>query len=222
MIIAVSMQVVKNTSYYEPRDAISHDWIRLLDQRGLTPLLVPNGLRDPVKFLHTAQANALLLTGGNDLGLLDLESQQSDNASEERDNTEAKLLESANSAGLPVLGICRGLQFINFHFGGKLCRDLTGLGEHVASNHTVQILDGPEPTLKKFTQVETNSFHNNGVTLDGLSDQLLPFALADNQVVEGFSHATLPITAIQWHPERPNPACELDNVIFENWLSKCA
>ncbi len=47
MLILISMRVVNNADYPEPRDAIiSHDWIRFLEQLGITPVMVPNVLED--------------------------------------------------------------------------------------------------------------------------------------------------------------------------------
>lgn len=234
MIIAVSMRVTNNAGYYEPRDAISHDWIRFFDQRGLTPVLVPNVLRDPAGYLRAAQATALLLTGGNDLGAVQqvsaefeietkapTESPVSQDTSDERDQTETCLLDAAVRSGMPVFGVCRGLQFINAYFGGRLCRNLSTFGQHVAVNHPVQLLAEAARWLP-YAGLETNSFHNHGVTLDDVSGQLIPFAVADDKVVEGVRHATLPITAVQWHPERPHPGQALDHILIERWLSKCA
>ena len=40
--------------------------------------------------------------------------------SPQRDRMEAPLLDAAIQNGMPVLGICRGIQFINAHLGGTL------------------------------------------------------------------------------------------------------
>ena len=42
----------------------------------------------------------------------------------ERDAFEMRLLEAALTRGLPVFGICRGLQLINVFLGGTLYQDL--------------------------------------------------------------------------------------------------
>jgi len=56
------------------------------------------------------------LDRGNDLGTIDGGS----NVAPERDAFERTLLEFAIEHELPVLGVCRGAQLINVHFGGSL------------------------------------------------------------------------------------------------------
>ena len=220
MNIAVTMRVADSSTYLERRDAISHDWLRMIEKHPITPILIPNSLKRPVEFLRSIEVKGLLLTGGNDLGPLRGEIGLKPDAME-RDSTENQLLQWAVDEGVPVFGVCRGLQLINVYFNGGIERNLESLGCHVNVNHKVSIVSESMKSLEDLNEIITNSYHNNGVLLSGLSSELEVFAVAENDVVEGVRHPNLPIIAVQWHPERKNPAYELDNNIFLEWLSLC-
>jgi gamma-glutamyl-gamma-aminobutyrate hydrolase PuuD len=200
MIILISMRTVENATYAETRDAISHDWQRLLAGHGITPILVPNSLNGISAYFDVG-ASGLLLTGGDDLGPDDMPSL--------RDKTEAVLLNGAIENRMPVFGTCRGLHVINRYFGGRPERRL----ESHVGEHAIEVVGEG--------LVHVNSFHNQGVLEGGLAADLDVFAIAEGGVVEGVTHKTLPITAVQWHPERPNPAAELDRKLIHGWLKQC-
>lgn len=207
--LAVTMRIVQTLEYAEPRDAISHDWIRWLTALGIIPVFVPNVLSEPVTFLKETGCDALLLTNGEDI-LSDLPDGLT--AVEKpaewafRDSTEQQLLTYAIRYQLPVLGVCRGFQLINAYFGGSLyhhLQDNPAINEgHVATQHNVELINqfkeifGADPT-------QVNSYHRHGITLDRIAHDLAPCALASGGVVEAFRHRTFPIWGIQWHPERP-------------------
>ncbi len=220
MIIAVSMRIVASATYHEQRDAISHDWVSFLEHMSVTPVFVPNTLRDPSGYLDRVGARGLILTGGDDLGKLPGEPYTLSSPSE-RDQTERTLLSHAISQDLPVLGVCRGLQVINVYFGGALDRDLDSLGRHVNTTHPVDIVSKPSANAQDIGEVVTNSYHSQGVVLTGLAPELEAFALSPGNVVEGLYHPERDIVAIQWHPERPNPAADLDRALFQDWLVRC-
>jgi gamma-glutamyl-gamma-aminobutyrate hydrolase PuuD len=218
IVVGVSMRVVQAVGYVEPRDAVSHDWIRLFATLPVTPVLIPNALPDPAAYLRAAGASGLLLTGGNDLASPD---QEVPSAAPERDRTELALLAAAVDTGLPVLAVCRGLQLVNRFFGGTLVRDLTGRGAHTAVDHPVRLhpvsgLDLPLPAT-----ATVNSFHDQAVLATGVGKGLQPFATANHDVVEGLVHRRHPVVAVQWHPERPNPAAALDRALLNYWIAQC-
>ena len=202
MRILVSTRIVETTSYPERRDALSHDWGRFFDRFRLLPILVPNSLAEPRGYMELG-AKGLLLTGGDNLGSKD--------APSDRDRTESILIRAAIDANLPILGVCRGLQMLNRYFGGNVLRSEDG--QHVGL-HTVKLNDG--------RILNVNSFHNDVVTSETLADELIPFAKADDGVIEGLTHPSLPITAIQWHPERANSSVTYDQFLVEQWMAKCA
>jgi N5-(cytidine 5'-diphosphoramidyl)-L-glutamine hydrolase len=205
LAVAVSMRLAPAAGYAERRDALSHDLSRLLFELGLIPILVPNTTPDPDAFLAATGIRAVLLSGGDDLG------------SEPRDAVELGLVAAAVGRGLPVLGICRGLQLLNVAFGGTVTADLAVAvpdEDHVATTHEIGLASGARATV--------NSFHRSGVLADELAPSLRILAATRGGVVEAFEHRDHPISAIQWHPERRGSSVELDWAIIESWLGRCA
>ena len=207
MIVFVSMRSSDSATYVERRDAISHDWSRFFSAHGILPVPVPNALDHPVDLLDQLPGVGLLLTGGDDLG------------EAPRDRTERQLLEAAVERHLPVFGTCRGLQMINLAFGGEVARR-HGEG-HVARNHAIEVTDSLDGVLLT-GRFQVNSFHNDCVLAEGLAAGLRAFAMAPGGIVEGLYHPELPITAVQWHPERDNPGHALDESLLRRWFSQCA
>lgn len=183
--IALTQRVVVAAGTGERRDCLAQDWGYRFCQWDMVPMPVPNGLDDPFRLLSHWAPDLLVLTGGDDLG-----------ATPDRDATEEALLEGALAAGLPVLGVCRGLQLINRHFGGVLA----AVEGHVASRHAVRI----EPPWQEFygAAAEVNSFHSWGVAPPGLGKGLVPAAFDPDGRIEAFHLPGRPLAAVMWHPER--------------------
>lgn len=225
-MVGVSLRVVENDTYPETRDTISHDWLRFLSHYQIMPLLIPNVLSDLFQFLEKLEMSAILLSNGNDVGPLfkDEPNRKINNSSAERDATEHKIISFAVKHSIPVFGVCRGMQLLNTYFGGGLVRDLTSIcgnqDIHVNSRHEVKIVDSEWQGQLGMENAFTNSYHRQAVTLSTLSDQLLPFALADKEIVEGLYHPDLPIIGIQWHPERDNFEANINRILIKSWLGR--
>lgn len=198
------MRITGAESYAELRDSISHDWIHRLVGWGMTPFPIPNVLRDPVAYFDALVPDLLLLTGGDDPG-----------ATPERDATETRLLARAAARGCPVLGVCRGMQLINRHFGGGL-RPVAG---HVATRHPIAV----EAPLRALYGAETtvNSFHALGIGSDDLASGLLAAAADAEGFIEALVDPTQAIAAVMWHPERPG-APEADRRLVERLIAEGA
>ena len=202
--VALTMRVTQASGYAEPRDSISHDWLARLGEWGMTPLLMPNLPSSPESYLDGLGADLLVLTGGDDVGV-----------TPERDAAEKKLLDHAISRGLAVFGVCRGMQLINLHLGGRL----TPVDGHVARPHRVT-LDAPLKDLYG-GQVTVNSFHSLGVPADGLGEGLVAQARDADGNVEALHHRDLPVLAVMWHSERPD-APSADRALVEKLMSEGA
>lgn len=212
MIAGITMRLAP-AEYGEQRDAIAHDWFRRLQPFGITVLPIPNVLEDAAAYARRFGVSRLLLSGGDDLG--SLRDEPGGPAPTPRDRTEVALLDWALAEDIPILAICRGLQVANVYFGGGLTRNLETEvpGErHRATAHTVFLEDG--------ATILVNSFHNEGVLAHQVAPNLNIFARSAGGVVEGLTHQTKLLTAIQWHPERLSPCSDFDNLLLSRWLEK--
>jgi putative glutamine amidotransferase len=127
----------------------------------------------------------------------------------ERDAAEVELLAGAVDAGLPVLGVCRGMQLLNVVRGGSLLQHLpdavghSGHAEHpgVYALHPVKVADGTLlASILGAAELEVPSYHHQGI--DRLGEQLVATAWAQDGAVEGLEDPGLPFcVAVQWHPE---------------------
>lgn len=225
MIVAVTMRSAVDQSTGERRDCLSRDVVSMLERMGVTPALVPNGVRDPAAWLQRIGAEGLLLTGGNDVCGAPMASDTKDSSDATRDATEAALLTHAVRALMPVFGICRGMHMIIRHFGGNEMERIQPADSHVRVQHDV-ILDCDAlrdvADVRGMASVATNSYHTLGVRPRSVPGELIVFATSRDGFVEGVRHRTLPIIAVQWHPERAGSAGALDELLLGAWLRECA
>ncbi len=223
MRFALSMRVVRAREYEETRDAVSHDWRRWLERGGHQFFPVPNGLADLRGHLDCLPVDGVILTGGNDL--VAPAGSESDVAPE-RTATEHELIAAAIERGLPVFAVCRGLHVVNAFFGGATVADLAATcgrpSPHVGRDHAVALAP-PFDAVAGCGELRTNSFHNQGVVPSGLAPDLVAFGRSPSDgVIEGAVHRTRPILAVQWHPERPNPAAAFDDLVFARLFTEGA
>ncbi|WP_200833066.1 gamma-glutamyl-gamma-aminobutyrate hydrolase family protein [Spiribacter sp. SSL99] len=192
----------------ERRDCLDQRWIPLLEALELDPVPIPNGLSNPADWGERQGLSGLILTGGNDIAhMVDARW-----PAPERDRTETALLEWTAAAGMPVLGVCRGLQMINHHCGGRL----VPVDGHVATRHPLQTA-GDDRLLA--THWEVNSFHDWGIPACDLAASLRPLAWSEDCCIEAAVHKRLPWLAIMWHPERETPFAEADLTLIGRLLN---
>jgi len=135
-----------------------------------------------------------------------------------RDELEFDALQYCRDRGLPVLGVCRGLQFLNVSCGGSMLQDLTiTTVEHEAKSevscfHAIEIFPGTRlATLAGGRRrLRVNSRHHQGLRPEHLAPGLRISAVAPDGVVEGVEGTGSSfLVGIQFHPERPGEVPEL-------------
>ena len=139
----------------------------------------------------------LVLTGGADIG-----------KNQERDRIEKIYLDRALCLGIPVLGICRGMQLVNVYLGGTLIEDIEetlcnhGLDRELLATEGMRISTMPSSFHDVFfenTVIKVNSRHHQAI--DKLADSLLATGIAADGIIEIAENDQFIL--VQWHPERP-------------------
>jgi N5-(cytidine 5'-diphosphoramidyl)-L-glutamine hydrolase len=190
--IAVTQRVAVVPHYGERRDCLDQAWPRFMAACGLLPLPVPNIVEVALALCAASDVTGLVLTGGNDLAALGGDAP-------ERDATENALLEMAESRGLPVLGVCRGMQLIQQRCAVPLER----VEGHVTQRQTIHINGEP---------MEVNSYHRFAARES--RPPLEVWAVAGDGVVKAVRHTGRSTTGIMWHPERNTPFAADDLALF--------
>jgi putative glutamine amidotransferase len=193
---------------------------------GALPLLLP-ALGDSCDVdALLGRIDGLLLTGGRSnveprrYGGPEIECGPHDPA---RDGAAIALARAAAERGVPLLGICRGMQEINVAFGGTLhakLHEVPGrldhrgahlpLPERIAPRHRVRLTPGGLlARLIAAEEIAVNTLHGQGV--DRLGAGLAVEGLCDDGTIEGLSIPDAPAFAlgVQWHAEiglRETPA----------------
>lgn len=179
--------------------------------------------------------DGLLLAGGDDMdpsffGQPNLGSKDIDL---DRDRAELALTKAFADAGKPILGICRGHQVLNVAFGGDLIQDLGPVGNlfhrpspgcHWDKIHPIRTLPGSILASLYGPTLVTNSSHHQAV--NRLGDGFTATAWSESGVVEAMEHTSLPILAVQFHPERMSYALRRPDTndgakLFGWFLDRC-
>jgi len=191
--VLVTQRLIRDEKFGEEREALDVRWAALLNEAGLIAIPVPSR-GDIDAFLERIEDVAgLVLTGGNDLSRVN-----DDPLSKYRDDFEGDLCTKMESRKVPILGVCRGLQFLASRKGFSL-RNVEG---HAGTRHLLQ-LQSSSYRFREFEGVEVNSYHHYGI--EGENDSLQVTACAQDGTIEAFEHKELAVLGIMWHPERLTP-----------------
>lgn len=153
----------------------------------------------------------------------------------ERDKTDLLVLEEIEMAGLPVLGICYGMQILNVSRGGSLIQDIEsdieGSVKHQQgipldrNSHSIRIASGSiiETTLAVGSlTAKVNSHHHQSIRNVGRN--LRPIAWTNDGVIEAVEDTRDGrfALAVQWHPELSWTWDELSKKLFSTFVSVCS
>jgi putative glutamine amidotransferase len=179
--------------------------------------------------------DGLLLTGGGDVDASefhDINHPTVHHVNRPRDQMELSLTREALRRGIPVFGICRGMQVMNIALGGNLIQDIPdeiqSLLAHDDSDssrqnfaHEVSVQEGTflHRILGK-DRVPVNSFHHQAVK--DLGKGLIATAWSDDGVIEAIE---LPDSSyflgVQWHPEEFVDHGAIFHSLFETFVNAC-
>ncbi len=181
----------------ERRDALDQRWHGLFAELGALAVPLPNGGATAADLIDELGLSAIVLTGGNDIA----ETPEAENVAPERDRLERDMIATCRARGIPLLGVCRGMQMINVALGGQLGRTRG----HAGVSHAISV-SGTEHWPEFWPNPWTvNSYHDVCLPLDGLAPSLSCLAQAESGDVEAFVHADGGCHGIMWHPEREAP-----------------
>lgn len=181
---------------------------------GGAPLLVPISQNRHSLSAVCRTLDGVILSGGPDInprfygsephhGLKDVD--------EAQDEMEIELTRQALTAGVPILGICRGLQVLNVAMGGNLYQDIPQQvaaainhcprADRSIATHNVQIESGTRlHAILKRRALWVNSKHHQAVKEP--APGLVVSAVASDGIVEALEDPRQRfVLAIQWHPE---------------------
>jgi len=187
-------------------------YARAVRRSGGRPVLLPPG-GDDVEAEHTVRwsLDGLLLPGGPDISAA-LYGQESHSLAGEpdirRDEWEMALTIHALVNGVPILGICRGMQMLNVRLGGTLHQHLMHAEPHGSQGqpgygvHQVDVRNGS--VLAKIIgngPVAVPTRHHQGVAKLGRGlDVSARHADGTIEAVEMTGQRF--VVGVQWHPER--------------------
>ncbi len=152
------------------------------------------------------QFNALLLPGGADIdpALFHQPPKGAKNIDRTVDLRQLQTLDAFVKAGKPVLGICKGMQIINIYFGGTLIQHIRTAAIHQSDQGDLihQTWTAKNSFLYEVygSRFITNSAHHQAVGRLGRGLHIIQETT--DHVPEALIHDSLPIIAVQWHPER--------------------
>lgn len=103
-------------------------------------------------------------------------------------------------SGVPVLGICYGMQLLASHFGGEVARS----HRREYGPAQLQLINRAHPLFKDWQEGDTavqQVWMSHADKVDVLPQSFIPIAQSDNSPMAAAAHRNRPIFTVQFHPE---------------------
>jgi putative glutamine amidotransferase len=200
-------------------------WMRPKDEKWFQPFFI----KHPEIHVFDArkgdvpmdQMDGLLLTGGSDITPEFLRQEnvdprliRQDDLDPKRDRWEFEAISKALARGLPILGICRGIQVLNVALGGTLTLDIPGHGLPEQKDQDIQPLRYDRKVKHQYENV--NSSHHQAIDRVADGFEVEAWCTADN-IIEQVRLRDYPFAlAVQYHPERG----KIYDTLFEDFFAR--
>lgn len=214
---------------------LGRDYCEALEHFGAIPLHI--GLIPKKEYIREAVSNldGILLPGSDtDVDPLRFNEEPHPKLKtiiHEKEQTDLAILEEAEKIGLPVLGICFGMQVLNVSRGGSLVQDIDSQIENPIkheqgkplerNSHSIEIKENSRLSrlITNSESVKVNSHHHQAIREVGRD--LAASAWAKDGVIECLEDKRTDrfVFGVQWHPELSWKTDELSNNIFKEFVS---
>lgn len=199
------------TEYGRTYVRTSEYFVHLTERFGALPLIIPTfDQKDPLEPLLEV-VDGLIFAGVGDVGSFSFGEDPhpaSGTIDWRRDDFELRLYRAARVKGLPVLGVCRGMQLINIAHGGDIYQDLPQTGDPYVhhrgreggqfSYHRIVNQSGLMRDLFG-EEIIVNSSHHQGVRKVG--EGLVATSFSADGLVEVIENEDQSVIGTQFHPE---------------------
>ncbi len=191
---------------------INEVYIRSVRQAGGIPLCIPFESQKEIESVMDL-IDGLLLIGGHDMDPSFYNEEPHPKIrsfTKDRDASDLNMYQAAFQRGMPILGICRGMQVMNVASGGTIIQDIESqVNQPIAhsqtskrseTTHFVELSDGKLLDIVGQERIQVNSFHHQAIA--NLGEGFLVGARSSDGLIEAIEHMTHPYCiSVQWHPE---------------------
>jgi putative glutamine amidotransferase len=196
--------------WHQRADLLPAQYAGAVESVGGVPLLLPPVSAPGAAEAVVARLDGLVISGGADVDPSRYGATAHPRTAgwrPDRDTWELALLDAADSVGLPVLGVCRGMQLMAVHAGGTLDQhtpDLVGHDAHSPGGDEFgSIRVATDPSSRLATLVGTTvtvSCHHHQSVRDAPGFRAV--ATAADGTLEAIEAPTERFcVGVQWHPE---------------------
>ncbi len=191
-------------------ERLAQEYSQIVSDLGFLPFILPHTENNFQAFVN--ELDGFVLTGSAcDISpeLYQQDNTHSKECNLKVDKQELAFLSIIAQSKKPLLGICRGMQFMNIFEGGTLKQDIPasainhyGYKKQASKVHSMEVLGSK---YLKNGIYKINSIHHQAI--DEIGDNLKVTGTAPDGIIEMIEHEKLPWLGVQWHPEfeLPNP-----------------
>jgi putative glutamine amidotransferase len=186
-------------------------YVTAIEESGGAAVVIPPAHDESIVDAVLDRIDALVIAGGADVDPASYGEdphETTDRPRLDRDATERRLYRGARDRGLPVLGICRGMQVMAVEAGGRLLQDLPSAGYGPAhrerpgtfTEHGATFVEGSLVSrILGTTGTVVNSSHHQAVADPG---SLTVTGHASDGTLETLEDPDAAfVLGVQWHPE---------------------
>ena len=180
-------------------DFIDHYWVDFFEKKNVEFKLVPNSIKNLKKILiNEKNVKLIIIPGGNDLF-------KNKKLTKIRFKVEEMLIKHSLKKRIPLLGVCRGMQIMNYHFGGRISPVKNHMKKRTKIYFSKNFFDKKE--------IKVKCFHNYGIKNSDVSKEFKILAVDKNKNIEMFEHKKKKMIGVMWHPEREINYYRLNKII---------